>query len=152
MQDLATNQWTTAGKLQNSPEIWWFAWVTFCDLGQFCAVWTLFIIQRNASTFIVYLSKKKLEIIPLWIVLKLPTHMKNLHTYLFGLTFSTHVLSANGNSSTDLLKSRVSLIANLRMTKGLLTRSKVNLKVLEPSLRPKTLVIQIGRASCRERV
>ena len=102
------------GKLQNSPEICWFAWVNFSDFGRFCVVLLegSSSFKINASSFMVYLSKKKWDTIPLWIDLKLLTHMKHLHTYLFGLNISTHVLCTNGNSSADLLKSRVT--ANLK--------------------------------------
>ena len=54
----------TTGKQHYLPEISWFAWEFWCFwlVGLWCFVWRPFIIsRRNVSTFMIYLSKKKLS-------------------------------------------------------------------------------------------
>ena len=58
---------------------------------------------KNAST-LVCLGKKQLGSTFTWIVPRLVTHMKHLHTCLAYISVSIHLLSANKISFADLLK------------------------------------------------
>ena len=85
------------GKLQNLPEISWFAWVFGC-FWRFCVL--LFELEEHHHW------KKCISSDGLWMVPKLVTHMKRLHTCLTEISpfvFSQQT-KIGQNSPVDLLK------------------------------------------------